>query len=199
MGGGTPRWRRAPEDRREAILLASLPEFEANGFEPASMDAIAESAGLSKGSIYRYFRDKESLFIASLLFALDTALSHFRLGSSPDPDAAIRRLWQLASDGRFIAAYRLSLANPQVGSVGPQVSARVEEGITRPLAMFLRQSDSAETLSHEEALLHARLVVGSVLGAALMQLTSPESLFTRIGFLLRACRLDPHAPQADGF
>ena len=163
------------------------------------MDAIAEAAGLSKGSIYRYFRDKESLFTASVLFALDTALGQFSLGNSPDPDAAVRRLWQLASDGRFIAAYRLSLSNPRVGSAGPEISVRLENGVIRPFAEFLRQSETPETLSLDDALLHARLVVATVLGAALMRLTSPESMFTRIGFLLRACRLDPHAPQADGF
>ena len=48
--------------RREAILAAALDEFAASGFEAARLDDVAKRAGVAKGTIYLYFRDKESLF-----------------------------------------------------------------------------------------------------------------------------------------
>src|SRR5262249_17059087 len=48
--------------RREAILSAALDEFAARGFAATRLDDIARRAGVAKGTIYLYFRDKESLF-----------------------------------------------------------------------------------------------------------------------------------------
>jgi len=57
----TPRALRQAE-RREAILGAALDEFSARGFEATRLDDVARRAGVAKGTIYLYFRDKESLF-----------------------------------------------------------------------------------------------------------------------------------------
>jgi AcrR family transcriptional regulator len=48
--------------RREAILAAALDEFSTRGFEAARLDDVAKRAGVAKGTIYLYFRDKENLF-----------------------------------------------------------------------------------------------------------------------------------------
>jgi AcrR family transcriptional regulator len=48
--------------RREAILSAALDEFSASGFAATRLDDVARRAGVAKGTIYLYFRDKESLF-----------------------------------------------------------------------------------------------------------------------------------------
>jgi AcrR family transcriptional regulator len=49
-------------ERREAILAAALEEFTARGFAATRLDDVAQRAGVAKGTIYLYFRDKESLF-----------------------------------------------------------------------------------------------------------------------------------------
>jgi len=48
--------------RRDAILSAALEEFSARGFEATRLDDVAKRADVAKGTIYLYFRDKESLF-----------------------------------------------------------------------------------------------------------------------------------------
>src|SRR5256884_1875982 len=50
------------EKRRAAILDAALEEFSACGFAATRLDDVARRAGVAKGTIYLYFRDKESLF-----------------------------------------------------------------------------------------------------------------------------------------
>ena len=49
-------------DKRQSILDAALDEFAARGFADARLDDVARRAGVAKGTIYLYFRDKESLF-----------------------------------------------------------------------------------------------------------------------------------------
>ena len=48
--------------KREAILTAALEEFSSRGFEATRLDDVAKHAGVAKGTIYLYFRDKEALF-----------------------------------------------------------------------------------------------------------------------------------------
>ena len=57
-----PRRQRGEAGRREAILAAALDEFSARGFAAARLDDVARRAGVAKGTIYLYFRDKEALF-----------------------------------------------------------------------------------------------------------------------------------------
>jgi AcrR family transcriptional regulator len=55
--------RRVPNPkRREAILAAALEEFTAQGFSATRLDDVARRAGVAKGTIYLYFRDKDALF-----------------------------------------------------------------------------------------------------------------------------------------
>jgi len=44
------------------MLAAALEVFDLRGYEAATMEKIAERAGVSKGSVYNYFRSKEDLF-----------------------------------------------------------------------------------------------------------------------------------------
>jgi TetR/AcrR family transcriptional repressor of mexJK operon len=53
-------------DRRRAILDAAAPIFGNEGYERASIDAIAAAAGVSKPTIYTYFGGKEQLFRESV-------------------------------------------------------------------------------------------------------------------------------------
>jgi AcrR family transcriptional regulator len=50
--------------RQETILQAAFAVFAAHGYEAARIDEIARKAGIAKGTIYLYFRDKEQLFRA---------------------------------------------------------------------------------------------------------------------------------------
>jgi AcrR family transcriptional regulator len=47
---------------KQRILDAALEVFSEKGFHVATVDEIAERAGLGKGTLYRYFANKETLF-----------------------------------------------------------------------------------------------------------------------------------------
>src|SRR5690349_7821253 len=59
-----PRWQRRKELRRPEILAAALAVFAARGFTAARLDEVATRAGVTKGTLYLYFQNKEALFKA---------------------------------------------------------------------------------------------------------------------------------------
>ena len=59
-----PKWQRRAEQRPREICAAALAVFAEKGFAAARLDEIAKRAGVSKGTLYLYFKDKEALFRA---------------------------------------------------------------------------------------------------------------------------------------
>lgn len=51
-------------EKVEQILKGAIQEFLAHGYAATSMDRVASAAGVSKATVYSYFRDKEALFSA---------------------------------------------------------------------------------------------------------------------------------------
>ena len=51
-------------ETREKIVDAAIVTFSKHGYDRTKMDDIAETANLSKGTIYLYFKSKEELFYA---------------------------------------------------------------------------------------------------------------------------------------
>ncbi|MBY0611417.1 MAG: TetR/AcrR family transcriptional regulator [Beijerinckiaceae bacterium] len=60
------RRQRRKEARPAELIEAGLHEFAARGFAGARLVDVAARAGVSKGTIYRYFADKEALFLAAI-------------------------------------------------------------------------------------------------------------------------------------
>jgi AcrR family transcriptional regulator len=54
------------EETRELVLAAAARVFARRGFHAASLDAVAEEAGFSRGAVYYNFADKEELFLELL-------------------------------------------------------------------------------------------------------------------------------------
>ena len=54
------------EERKDQIMNAAEQVFSQKGFSDARMDDIAEETGLSKGTLYLYYKSKDDLIIAIL-------------------------------------------------------------------------------------------------------------------------------------
>src|SRR5438067_7971646 len=59
-----PRWRRRKDARPEEIISAALEVFADRGFAATKLEDVARRAGVTKGTIYLYFENKEALFKA---------------------------------------------------------------------------------------------------------------------------------------
>ncbi len=61
-----PRWRRRKQARPEELVQAALALFVEQGFAATRMRDVARRAGVSKGTVYLYFRSKEDLLRAAV-------------------------------------------------------------------------------------------------------------------------------------
>ena len=50
----------------ERILEAAVEQFAADGFDGTNMDVLARTAGVAKPTIYNHFKDKATLYLASI-------------------------------------------------------------------------------------------------------------------------------------
>ncbi len=88
-----PKWRRRKEDRPQEIVSAALDVFAERGFAATKLDEVAKRAGVTKGTLYLYFKNKEELFKAVVQQALlpNIALANTRVKSSEAPTADVLR------------------------------------------------------------------------------------------------------------
>lgn len=117
--------------RREAILDAALELFSDNGFAATRMEDIARKAGVAKGTIYLYFKDKSGLF-NGLVEAVITPVHCRAREYITDPTLTLReKLWYTAQplleengNSRVARVIRLmhaeGLHNPQLVTVYQQ-------------------------------------------------------------------------------
>lgn len=66
-----PRRRLDPEQRRAAIFAAAIEAFAARGYPDVTMAAIGAAAGASEALVYRYFGNKDALYLDVVRLAID--------------------------------------------------------------------------------------------------------------------------------
>ena len=95
------------EQKRDAILAQAIATFAREGFRNADVQVIADKAGVGKGTVYRYFGNKEELFWATT-FAVASRLEECLLEAMKGVDGALA---QLRAVGRAYAEF--FRANPE--------------------------------------------------------------------------------------
>ena len=130
-----PRPTRIQREKTEAILAAALDVFSTHGFRGATLDQIADAAGLSKPNLLYWFASKEEVHRMLLTRLLDTWLEPLQhLDPDGDPVAEIvgyvRRKLEMARDypreSRLFAGEILQGA-PHVGDMlGGELRALVD-------------------------------------------------------------------------
>jgi AcrR family transcriptional regulator len=109
-----PKWRRRPEHRPQQIIEAALEVFGECGLAKTRLQDIASRAGVSKGTIYLYFPNKEELFREMIR---QTAVANIALGEkiaaqgTPTDQlrAAMRAYWDFVCSPVFSTIHRLVL------------------------------------------------------------------------------------------
>jgi AcrR family transcriptional regulator len=87
----TTRAPRMPRAEREQQMLTAAGEaFATHGFHDASMQAIADAAGISKPMLYNYFGSKHGLYVAYVERSGGLLMQSMRAAASPDASATER-------------------------------------------------------------------------------------------------------------
>lgn len=72
-----PKFFRLPPERQDLIRNSAMLEFGDNTFKKTSADSIAKRAGVSKGLLFHYFKDKRELYAYLFQYAIDMCMEAF--------------------------------------------------------------------------------------------------------------------------
>jgi AcrR family transcriptional regulator len=131
-----PRWRRRKSARPEEILQAALEVFTDRGFAATKLEDVARRAGVTKGTIYLYYENKEALFKALVretivpVIAKGEALAHSFTGTARDLfEQLVREYFRLMGDTPLSGIPRLMIA--EAGNFPELARFYYEEVVTR--------------------------------------------------------------------
>ncbi len=171
------------------ILSAALKVFSEGGYSGASMDNVAQAAGLSKPTLYQYFDSKEQLFASMMLQKRDDMLLPFREPGDGDMvDQLYHFAWSYADT--VLQPELLSLARLIIGEVqrfpeiGTAYQAAGPDRVLEGLMGYLAQHRSAGRLAFDDAELAAEDLWGLILSAPRNQaLYNPRIVPTRASLM----------------
>lgn len=84
-------------EKQEKILNATIREFADKGFEKASTNEIVKEAGISKGILFHYFKNKKNLFLFAYDHFIELCMNEFFIKVDADETDLFIKLRQIAS------------------------------------------------------------------------------------------------------
>lgn len=170
--------------RREQIVEAATRVFAEKGFSRATTREVAREAGVSEGTIYNYFEDKDALLMAILegLNETQRRAEDFEEGMATDfrgfLEEYLRRRMSLIWENRGVFRVVLSemLVNAELRElylhqvVEPTMKIAEENFRSRMKQGEVRQTDAP---------LAVRSVAGAVLGVLVLGLLGDEEIGSR--------------------
>jgi AcrR family transcriptional regulator len=165
---------------RQSILKAALEQFISQGFQAASMEAIARSAGVAKITLYRHFDTKEVLFLQVVRRA------QLRVRNSLDAvidrnaplervlREVIEKLYLGYTDPQYLAVSRIVIAEagrfPRLG----RALLNDTKYMTQPLVEYLEYLKERGQVDMPSAYDAATQVAGLASGAGRYVLVAPS-------------------------
>jgi AcrR family transcriptional regulator len=189
---------------QENLLNSAIEEIAASGFERARLSDIAKRAGMTPGSIYTWFENKEDLFQAALQHALSEQLqknqdAHDKAGIE---DSFLRQIAALVprnyQDSAPTNAQQLLIECYYAAWRDPKAREKLLGGIESQLQMYIAVFEdgqqqglvtkevSAAVLGTFLLSIHTGLAMLSLAGAP--RISDPEwvAMYTRIADAFRA-------------
>jgi AcrR family transcriptional regulator len=146
-----PRWERRKEARPHELLAAALDLFVERGFASTRLEDVARRAGVSKGTLYLYYENKEELFKAVVRNSIVPAIgeAEVSIAESDDHSADLLRFiihnwWERLGATKASGIIKLMTAEagnfPELGQFYQEevinrgarmISSMLERGIAR--------------------------------------------------------------------
>lgn len=169
---------RNPEITREKILYQSGNLFNTKGYKATSLSDITDATGLTKGAIYRHFKNKDELEMATLTYLSGVMFSEMRTLIKEKTSAQDK----LRATFKYFENY---VINPKITGGCPLMNAAIESDDSLPL---LRQrsieilnllQNSIENIIEKgkkygqikpetDSILYSSLIIASLEGAIMM-------------------------------
>lgn len=158
---GRPRANDA-DIRRERLFEAARQAFLVQGFQGASLEGIAQQAGISRATIYRQFRSKEKLFREVALHSVDMLRAEAR--AIPDagrqPRVVLCDFVMLfagaVTDERSVGLLRMAISEqPLFPELALEIAGHMQDTLA-PLTTYLRRMKQQGLLNFYDVTMAAR-------------------------------------------
>jgi AcrR family transcriptional regulator len=169
------RWQRRKEERPSEIINAALEVFVEHGYAASKLDDIACKAGISKGSLYRYFDSKADLFkemvkqvVIPEIEKAESRVNEYRGAMSPLITTMVQNWWQTFGETRICGIPKLVISEaanfPELAEF--YVAEVIKRGRKLVVGMIRRGVESGEfrDIAPEYA---ARILISPVIFAAI--------------------------------
>ena len=191
------------ERNRRLVLEAARRVFLARGYASATLDAIAEEAGFSKGVVYSQFASKADMFLALLEARItERAEQNARLAEQLEGSQLAVAVPELALSLRraepewmqLVLEFRLHAARvPELNRRYAELHERTIDGLA---SVYARLHARAGTTPRYPARVLARLELAISRGVFLEELANPGAAELPVTELLRDLVLATAAPAA---
>ncbi|OBK30704.1 hypothetical protein A5634_15595 [Mycobacterium asiaticum] len=180
-----PRLRRVEqvERNREAVLAAAQRVFVARGYAGATLDAIADEAGFSRGVVYSQFGSKADMFFALLERRISQrAIQNEQIAAEFAGPAGLARLLRAAQQydaaepgwAHLLVEFRaLAMRDAELNRRYAEAHALTITGIASALERLYESSGLQPTVSLRTV---AEFLQASAAGAALERAANPNAL-----------------------
>jgi AcrR family transcriptional regulator len=163
-----PSPRPALQQRVAAAILDGAAHLLANGGEQASMNEVAEAAGVARATVYRYFPNREALLdelAQTAVRDVDTRLASARIDEVPPDEGIARAVRALVDVGNLFVV--LTRERQRSGS------EQFQRGLVDPLRQLVERGQASGDIRDD--MTGARLTE-SLIGLIVGMLTSTPPL-----------------------
>jgi TetR/AcrR family transcriptional regulator, mexJK operon transcriptional repressor len=167
--------------RARAIREAASRVFLARGYDNATMEQVAEEAGVTKKTLYNHFRDKDALFEASIAALCDALLADLPTAADrlDDESGTLERnlehfcqtFLEVLTGPTGMELFRLAVSvAPRFPALGQAVYRAGPERINAALAGYLEREAAAQRLTILDPEEAAQQLVGMISGQAQLRM-----------------------------
>ncbi len=160
-------------DGREALLDAAMELFATQGYAGATVDAIAQAAGMSKAGFYWHFESKEAIFAAVIAQYAPFATVERIINTGDDPHAVLTDILTAVSAAilpRFTLFRTIMLEAFQNPAMGAAVARNILGVVLPIVGGYLTRQMAAGILRP----MHPALAIQSLIGPLFIHLLTRE-------------------------
>lgn len=186
-----PRWARRKEARPQELLSAALDLFVERGYQATRLEDVAKNAGVSKGTLYLYFTNKEDLFkavvrenVVPVLGAAEETVERFEGDSATLFRDIMMGWWNRIGNTKLSGITKLMMA--ESGNFPDVARFYHEEVISRGNALIVRMLERGIKRGEFRAIDAQQ---------AMQVIVAPMVMLIMWNHSFNACRLKPIAPQ----
>ena len=171
------RWQRRKAERPGEIIEAALECFVAKGFMATRLDEVAQRAGVSKGTLYLYFDNKEALFKAVVetlvvpeIDQTEQQIQTFDGSAAELISHLVQQWWESVGESQLSGLPKLIIS--EAGNFPELASFYVENVISRVrrlIAQLITRGIEAGEFKRCEPAYAARLLLAPLVFAAIYQ------------------------------